>query len=154
MFFDILLQRTTQSLTPPSPELFFPLGELPEGGQWGLAAPQMAGGGSGGGEDSLVQDAPASPVPEPLSGSCRAGDKLGKINGDSDIHSLGEIILSLNEFQLPEIEAVQVSTHSSAGQCSRCFSFKATSSQAPLSRASHSLQQSFPALCKKRKGEC
>lgn len=38
MCFEILLQGT-QSLTPPAPELFFPLAELPEGRQWGLAAP-------------------------------------------------------------------------------------------------------------------
>lgn len=80
MFFEILLQRM-QSLTPPAPELFFPLGELPEGRQQGLAAPQMAGGGSGGGEGSPGQDAPASPVPDPPAGSCRAGDKLGKSTG-------------------------------------------------------------------------
>lgn len=83
------------------------------------------------------------PVPDPLSGSCRAGDKLGKINRDSDTHSLGEIILSLNEFKLPEVEAVEVSTHRGAGQCSRYFSFKTTSSQAPFLRASHCHFQLF-----------
>lgn len=62
-------------------------------------------------------------VPNPLPGSCRAGEKLGKIIRDSDTHSQGEIILSLKEFDLPEIKAVQVSTHRGAGQCSRCFSF-------------------------------
>lgn len=145
MFFEIPLQGT-KSLTSPAPELFFPSGELPEGRQWGLAAPQMAGGGSEGGEGSPVQDALASPhppMPDPLSGSCRAGDKLGKINRDSDTHSLGEIILSLNEFKLSEIEAVQASTHRGAGQGSRCFSFKTTSSQAPFSRASHCHFQLF-----------
>lgn len=59
---------------------------------------------------------------------CQAAAELGKINRHSDTHSLGEIILSLKEFKLPEIEAVQVSTHRGAGQCSRCFSFKTTSS--------------------------
>lgn len=74
MFFEILLKRT-QSVTPPAPELFLPLGELPEGRQGGLAAPQMPGGGSGGGEGSPLCRMPLPPpVPDPLSGSCRAGE--------------------------------------------------------------------------------
>lgn len=80
MFFEIPLQGT-KSLTSPAPELFFPSGELPEGRQWGLAAPQMAGGGSEGGEVSPVQDAPASPLP--CQTHCQAAAELGTSWGKS-----------------------------------------------------------------------
>lgn len=58
-----------------------------------------------GGEGSPVQDAPASPFARP---TVRQLQSWGQA-GENQQLSLGEIILSLNEFELPEIEAVQVS---------------------------------------------
>lgn len=139
-FFLILLQRT-KNLTPPAPKLLFPLEELPKAGREGLQLHRCLVEGQE--EVSLCRMPLPTPVPDPLSGSCRTGDKLGKIDRDSKTHSLREIILNLNEFNLPEIEAAQVSTHRGAGQCSRCFSYKTTSSQAPFSRASHCHFQLF-----------
>lgn len=73
-FFEILLKRT-QSVTRPAPGLFLPLGELPEGRQGGLAAPQMPGGGSGGGEGSPLRKMPLLSLCQT---HCQAAAELGR----------------------------------------------------------------------------
>lgn len=100
--FLILLQRT-QNLTPPAPKIFFPLEKLPKADSEGLQLHRCLVERQE--EVSLCRMPPPAPVPDPLSGSCRTGDKLGKIDRDSNTHSLREIILNLNEFKLPELEA-------------------------------------------------
>lgn len=124
MFFEILVKRT-QSVTPPAPELFLLLGELPEGRQGGLKLHRCL---VEGGEEEKVLLWAGCPCLPLCQTHCQAAAELGKTSRDSDTHSLGEIILSLKEFKLPETEAEQVSTHRGAGQCSRCFSLKTTSS--------------------------
>lgn len=83
------------------------------------------------------------PCPRPTFRQPQSRDKPGTITGDSDTHSLGEIIMSLNEFKLPKIKGAQVRTRKGAGQCSRCFSFRTTNSHVSFSIASHCHFQLF-----------
>lgn len=96
-FFLILLQRT-QNLTHPAPKIFFPLEKLPKADSEGLQLHRCLVEGQE--EVSLCRMPLPAPVPDPLSGSCRTGDKLGKIDRDSNTHSLREIIPNLNEFRI------------------------------------------------------